>query len=608
MQVTKTVEETRKQIKAWKKEGKTIGLVPTMGFLHEGHASLIKKCREQNDIVVVSDFVNPTQFGPTEDLEAYPRDFERDSKLCESLGADLIFCPEPSEMYHDPHAFVSIDTLSETLCGKTRPIHFKGVCTVVTKLFHIVAPDRAYFGQKDAQQLAIIRKMVQDLNFDIEIVGCPIVREEDGLAKSSRNTYLSDEERKAALCLSRSVKLGQEIIHAGISAEELLGKMRAVIEAEPLAKIDYVSMVDALTMQPVEKADHNVLVAMAVYIGKTRLIDNFSYEVYYMENILKKIGKISSFASRYIGIIIIAFSCLAFFWRDGFAWMTNYTSVFLGVIMFGMGLTIRLEDFRAIFSRPKEVIIGAVAQYTIMPVVAWVLCKVMNLPADLALGVILVGCCPGGTASNVITYIAGGDVALSVGMTIVSTLAAPVMTPFLVYILAGAWVEVSFWAMVLSVVKVILVPVLLGILLRTLAGDHVDKVSDVMPLISVVAIVMIIGGIVAINAEKILSCGVLVLGVVAIHNFCGMMLGLLAAKIFHVEYTRATAIAIEVGMQNSGLAVSLAAANFVANPLATLPGAIFSVWHNIAGSIFAGIRRSGVENRTRTGENGVSAA
>ena len=294
--------------------------------------------------------------------------------------------------------------------------------------------------------------------------------------------------------------------------------------------------------------------------------------------------------------------------RDGFAWMTNYTSVFLGVIMFGMGLTIRLEDFRAIFSRPKEVIIGAVAQYTIMPVVAWVLCKVMNLPADLALGVILVGCCPGGTASNVITYIAGGDVALSVGMTIVSTLAAPVMTPFLVYILAGAWVEVSFWAMVLSVVKVILVPVLLGILLRTLAGDHVDKVSDVMPLISVVAIVMIIGGIVAINAEKILSCGVLVLGVVAIHNFCGMMLGLLAAKIFHVEYTRATAIAIEVGMQNSGLAVSLAAANFVANPLATLPGAIFSVWHNIAGSIFAGIRRSGVENRTRTGENGVSAA
>ena len=279
MQVTKTVEETRKQIKQWKKEGKTIGLVPTMGFLHEGHASLIRKCREQNDIVVVSDFVNSTQFGPNEDLEAYPRDFERDSKLCESLGADLIFAPSPEDMYHDPHAFVSIDTLSETLCGKTRPIHFKGVCTVVTKLFHIVAPDRAYFGEKDAQQLAIIRKMVKDLNFDIEIVGCPIVREEDGLAKSSRNTYLNDKERQAALCLSRAVKTGKEVIYTGADAKEVLNPMKAIIEAEPLARIDYVMMVDALTMQPIEKADRDVLVAMAVYIGKTRLIDNFSYSV-----------------------------------------------------------------------------------------------------------------------------------------------------------------------------------------------------------------------------------------------------------------------------------------------------------------------------------------
>ena len=279
MQVTKTVEETRKQIKQWKKEGKTIGLVPTMGFLHEGHASLIRKCREQNDIVVVSDFVNPTQFGPNEDLEAYPRDFERDSKLCESLGADLIFAPSPEDMYHDPHAFVSIDTLSETLCGKTRPIHFKGVCTVDTKLFHIVAPDRAYFGEKDAQQLAIIRKMVKDLNFDIEIVGCPIVREEDGLAKSSRNTYLNDKERQAALCLSRAVKTGKEVIYTGADAKEVLNPMKAIIEAEPLARIDYVMMVDALTMQPIEKADRDVLVAMAVYIGKTRLIDNFSYGV-----------------------------------------------------------------------------------------------------------------------------------------------------------------------------------------------------------------------------------------------------------------------------------------------------------------------------------------
>lgn len=279
MQVTKTIEETRKLIKTWKKEGKMIGLVPTMGFLHEGHASLIKRCREENDIVVISDFVNPTQFGPNEDLAAYPRDFARDSELCESLGADLLFNPEPENMYTDPHAYVNIDLLSETLCGRTRPIHFKGVCTVVSKLFNIVTPDRAYFGQKDAQQLAIIRKMVQDLNFDIQIVGCPIVREDDGLAKSSRNTYLSAEEREAALCLSRAVKKGQEVIGAGVKAEVVLGEMRAVIEAEPLAKIDYVSMVDALTMQPVEKVEKDVLVAMAVYIGKTRLIDNFSFQL-----------------------------------------------------------------------------------------------------------------------------------------------------------------------------------------------------------------------------------------------------------------------------------------------------------------------------------------
>ncbi|MCI5705478.1 MAG: pantoate--beta-alanine ligase [Pseudoflavonifractor sp.] len=279
MQVTKTVAETRALVKSWRKEGKTVGLVPTMGYLHEGHASLIRKCREENDIVVVSVFVNPTQFGPNEDLEAYPRDFERDNALCESLGADLIFHPEPEEMYQDPCAFVSIETLSENLCGKTRPIHFRGVCTVVSKLFHIVAPDKAYFGQKDAQQLAIIRKMVRDLNFDIEIVGCPIIREEDGLAKSSRNTYLNPQERQAALCLSRAVKRGQELIAPGMDSEAVLKEMRAVIEAEPLARIDYVSMVDALTMRDVEKVDRDVLVAMAVYIGKTRLIDNFSYEV-----------------------------------------------------------------------------------------------------------------------------------------------------------------------------------------------------------------------------------------------------------------------------------------------------------------------------------------
>ena len=279
MQVTTTVEETRKLVKNWKKEGKTIGLVPTMGFLHEGHASLIRRCHEENDIVVVSDFVNPTQFGPTEDLEAYPRDFKRDSELCESLGADLIFHPEPKDMYHDPHAYVSIDMLSDTLCGKTRPIHFKGVCTVVSKLFNIVAPDRAYFGQKDAQQLAIIRKMVQDLNFDIQIVGCPIIREEDGLAKSSRNTYLSEKERQAALVLNHSLKAGKALVDAGETrASVIKSAITAEIEKEPLAKIDYVDVVDFDTITPVETLTGSILVAIAVYIGKTRLIDNFIVE------------------------------------------------------------------------------------------------------------------------------------------------------------------------------------------------------------------------------------------------------------------------------------------------------------------------------------------
>ena len=279
MEIYEEISKVRAAVKAWKKEGLTVGFVPTMGYLHEGHKSLIDAARKENDRVVVSIFVNPMQFGPTEDLESYPRDLKKDAALCEAAGVDIIFHPEPEDMYHDPHAFVSIDTLSETLCGKTRPIHFKGVCTVVSKLFNIVTPDRAYFGQKDAQQLAIIRKMVQDLNFDIQIVGCPIIREEDGLAKSSRNTYLSEEERKAALCLSRAVKAGQETICKGIKAEEVLTKMREIIETEPLAKIDYVSMVDALDMQPVEIVEKDVLVAMAVYIGKTRLIDNFSYEV-----------------------------------------------------------------------------------------------------------------------------------------------------------------------------------------------------------------------------------------------------------------------------------------------------------------------------------------
>ena len=279
MKTASTIKEVRALVKEWKKEGFTIGLVPTMGFLHEGHASLIKRAHEECDRVVVSDFVNPTQFGPNEDLEAYPRDFDRDCRLCKENGADLVFHPSPDEMYHDQHTYMNIDTLSETLCGVTRPIHFRGVCTVVSKLFNIVTPDKAYFGEKDAQQLAIIRKMVIDMNFDIEIIGCPIVREADGLAKSSRNTYLSPEERKAALCLSQAVSKGKSTICKNCSSSSVINEMKSIIDAEPLAKIDYVSVVDANNMQPVEKVSNDVLVAMAVYIGKTRLIDNFSFHV-----------------------------------------------------------------------------------------------------------------------------------------------------------------------------------------------------------------------------------------------------------------------------------------------------------------------------------------
>ena len=273
MKVVKTIKEVRENVKTWKKEGQTVGFVPTMGYLHEGHGSLIKKAREENDKVVVSIFVNPMQFGPTEDLESYPRDLEKDSKFCESLGADLIFNPEPEEMYKDGFSsYVDMSVLTEELCGL---VHFRGVCTVVSKLFNIVNPDRAYFGQKDAQQLAIIKHMVQDLNFDIEVIGCPIVREEDGLAKSSRNTYLSAEERKAALILSRTVKLGREMLEAGeTDADKIVEAMKKNIETELLAKIDYVKAVDGLTMQQVKKVQKPMLVAMAVYIGKTRLIDN----------------------------------------------------------------------------------------------------------------------------------------------------------------------------------------------------------------------------------------------------------------------------------------------------------------------------------------------
>ena len=281
MKIVETVKEVREQVKEWKKQGLTVGFVPTMGYLHEGHKSLMDAARKDNDKVVVSIFVNPMQFGPTEDLATYPRDLDHDAALCESAGVDLIFHPEPEEMYEkDFCSFVDMTGLTEGLCGETRPIHFRGVCTVVSKLFNIVTPHRAYFGEKDAQQLAIIKRIVRDLNFNIEIVGCPIIREKDGLAKSSRNTYLSIEERTAATILNKSLTKAKELLYSGErNSKEILALIKETIESEKLAKIDYIEIVDSLSLKPVDKIEKSVLVALAVYIGKTRLIDNFIFEV-----------------------------------------------------------------------------------------------------------------------------------------------------------------------------------------------------------------------------------------------------------------------------------------------------------------------------------------
>ena len=278
MEIITTIENIRSIVNHWKDKGYSIGFVPTMGYLHDGHAALIDQARKDNDKVIVSIFVNPTQFGENEDLNSYPRDINRDKSLCEAHKADIIFSPTSDEMYHDRKAFVNIVELSDTLCGISRPIHFKGVCTVVTKLFNIIQPTNAYFGEKDAQQLAIIRKMVFDLNFPVNIIGVPIVRESDGLAKSSRNTYLSSEERKAATILYKAIQEGKECINRGASADSIINAMTNIVNTEPLAKIDYISVVDAITMQPVQEITAPVLVAMAVYIGSTRLIDNFSFD------------------------------------------------------------------------------------------------------------------------------------------------------------------------------------------------------------------------------------------------------------------------------------------------------------------------------------------
>jgi pantoate--beta-alanine ligase len=276
MEIARTIEEVKQKVRDWKKSGLKVGFVPTMGYLHEGHLSLVREARKRTDRVVVSIFVNPTQFGPNEDYQVYPRDFDRDRELLSKEGVDLIFYPSVEVMYPEGYkTYVEVKDLQDRLCGRSRPGHFRGVCTVVLKLFNIVQPEEAFFGWKDAQQVIILQKMVEDLNLSVKIVPLPLVRDDDGLALSSRNTYLSPEERKAALVLSRSLDLAAELIKSGEKrAEVIKNRMLELIQQEPRARVDYVEIVDLRTLEPLEQVQDNTLIALAVFIGRTRLIDN----------------------------------------------------------------------------------------------------------------------------------------------------------------------------------------------------------------------------------------------------------------------------------------------------------------------------------------------
>ncbi|MCI7145987.1 MAG: pantoate--beta-alanine ligase [Clostridiales bacterium] len=275
------VDQVRETVAEWRREGLSVGLVPTMGALHEGHASLVRKAAEECDRVIASVFVNPTQFGRNEDLDSYPRDFERDCEILEREGCSMVFHPEVAEMY--PEGFSTYVTpeggMTGCLCGRSRPGHFRGVCTVVSKLFNITTPDRAYFGEKDAQQLAVIKRMVRDLNIPVTVCGCPTVREADGLAKSSRNKYLSPEERRDAAVLYEALQAGRRVIEAGgghAKSADVLRAVRETLERLPSVRIDYVEVVDGESLSPVDMCGPGTLVAAAVFIGETRLIDNFT--------------------------------------------------------------------------------------------------------------------------------------------------------------------------------------------------------------------------------------------------------------------------------------------------------------------------------------------
>lgn len=279
MEVIKTIKEMKAISSQARGVGKRIAFVPTMGFFHEGHLSLMREGRRRGDLLVVSLFVNPTQFAPQEDFKSYPRDFERDSKMAKEIGTDILFAPEAGEMYPSDHqTFVRVEKVTRGLCGKSRPTHFQGVATVVLMLFEIVMPHVAIFGEKDYQQLVTIRQMVRDLHLSVEVVGMPTVREADGLAMSSRNTYLQPDERKAALSLYRSLQRAKELLRKGEQkVSRILDEMEGILQSEPLVRKDYVQICDADTLQEVDRIEGGVVVALAAYLGKTRLIDNLVY-------------------------------------------------------------------------------------------------------------------------------------------------------------------------------------------------------------------------------------------------------------------------------------------------------------------------------------------
>ena len=295
--------------------------------------------------------------------------------------------------------------------------------------------------------------------------------------------------------------------------------------------------------------------------------------------------KLSALISKYMAVLVVLAAAIALLEPVSFKWVAPKITILLGIVMFGMGMTLKLSDFKLVFQRPRDVLIGALAQFTIMPLLAYLLAKGFNLPPELAAGVILVGTCPGGTSSNVMTYLARGDVALSVSMTMTTTVLAPIVTPLLTWQLAGAWVDISLSAMMMSILQVVILPIVLGLVINSLFEQQVQKAVKVLPVISVIAIVLIVGGVVAVSAQKIMETGLLIMAVVICHNLLGYSTGFLLAKALHMELAKAKAISIEVGMQNSGLATSLALLHF--GPAAAIPGAIFSVWHNISGSLAA---------------------